>query len=101
MAGVMNKIIGLLLVVGLVAAAYTYRDKIAALRGGATEEETVSGESPMEVAPRKPDLTPNPARESQAQAAKLYPGLAISGSPMNKKFLALHAEAKATDPELL
>lgn len=99
---VMNKIIGLLLVVGLVAAAYVNREKIAALRGGSPEEAEVSEESGVEVAPPSPpNLTPHPARESQAQATKLYPGLGIPGSPLNKKFLALHAEARSTDPALL
>jgi hypothetical protein len=101
----MNKIVGLLIVVGLVAAAYTYRDtigdKITALRGGTTEETTVADEPPAEVAPPKPDLTPHPALESQAEAKRIYPGVWIPGSQMNKKFLALYAEAKTNEPALL
>jgi hypothetical protein len=100
-SGVMNKIFGWLLVVVLVAAAFANKDKIAAWRGGAAEEEVVPPEPPpvVEVAPPRP--TPHPAAESQALATKLYRGLSIPGSALNKKFLELHAEAKANDPALL
>jgi hypothetical protein len=93
----MNKIIGVLIVVGLIAAAYVNREKIAAWRSGATDEAT---QPAVEVAPPG-SRTPHPGTASQALARKLYPGLAIAGSAMNKKFLALHAEAKATEPDLL
>jgi hypothetical protein len=95
----MNKVVGLLLLVGLVAAAYVNRDKIAALRGEPKQEEVATSEPTPE--PAQPNATPHPARESQALATRLYPGLNNPGSGFNKKFLALHSEAQRNNPELL
>lgn len=45
--------------------------------------------------------TPHPAREAQAQATALYPGLSIANSGLNQKFVALYKEAQANNPALL
>ena len=106
----MNKIVGLLIVVGLVFAVYVNREKIASLRGGGAAETSEQEQSALsevpgtEVAPPTASpggLTPNPAKESQALALRLYPGLSLPNSALNKKFLALHAEARQNDPALL
>lgn len=104
----MNKFVGLLIVIGLVVVVITNRDKIAALRGGAQTEESEAGNTeniPSTQSEPPPTATgaatPHPAMEAQAQAAKLYPGLLNPASPLNKRFIALHSEAKLNNPQLL
>lgn len=95
--------------IGVVIAVYVNRDqireKVTALRGGAPAGEEAAPAEPGAVdgAPPGPRgaATPHPAQEAQAEAARLYPGLRIPGSPLNKKFVALYNEAKATNPALL
>lgn len=46
-------------------------------------------------------MTPHPAPGAQARAVKLYPSLAVKGSPLNQTFLDLVEDYKITSPALL
>ena len=91
----MIKWILLLIVIGLAATGWKYRDKVSDMvrqfQGHNTTLEAVTA----------PPATPNPATESVAKARKAYPALALANSPFNRKFVELYNNAKQTDPEFL
>jgi len=107
----MKSLLILLLVIGLPVAGYLNRDKLSEMwakhNGGnapSAEEAPAddNGNPALAAALAKRNAaTPNPAREAQARATAIYPGLAIPNSPLNQKFVALYKEAQASDHALL
>ncbi|MDR3402877.1 MAG: hypothetical protein P4L99_10305 [Chthoniobacter sp.] len=91
----MNKWLFLLLLVGLGGAGWVNRDKISAYLGHKTEQTDETASSAL------PTATPNPAVDSRAKAAKMYPALAIANSPFNKRFIELYNSRKGSDPAFL
>lgn len=103
----MKTLLLLLLMVGLVATGWHYREKIG-LGGRAAEpgeEEVdasaVSSTSPPPPSPDAPPATPHPGTDSMALARRLYPALNMKDSAFRKQYEALYANAKAIEPELL
>ncbi len=93
----MKNVVPLLLAVGALVAGWMNRDDLGgwwAKFGGRQEAVSSTRNLP-------PPGTPHPAREAQARAKALYPGLAIANSPLNKKFVALYKDSLFTDPALL
>jgi glutaredoxin len=100
----MKNVLSLILVIGLLTAGWINRDKLSGLtaKSGPTVEEEAPSTQDSPVAPaQRSTATPHPAREAQAQATALYPGLALPNSALNKKFVALYKESQSTDPDLL
>ncbi len=102
----MKNVVSLLLIIGLVVVGVMNRDRLRGLIGGSSTTEEIPMATPepvpethVDTAP--PSATPNPAKESQAQAVSLYPGLKIPNSALNKKFVALYADAHRSDPAML
>lgn len=101
----------LLIMIGLLVAGWINRGSLSGLgsKASTTAQETVSNlelPSPAAVLQRGMDgfgasATPHPAREAQAQATALYPGIARANSSLNQKFVALYKEAQTSDPALL
>ncbi|MDR3401374.1 MAG: glutaredoxin family protein [Chthoniobacter sp.] len=106
----MKNLVVLILVIGLPVAGWLNRDKLSemwAKRSGGNApsgEEAQSNDNDAAVAAavaRRKAAAPNPAREAQARATAIYPGLAIPNSALNQKFVALYKEAQTSDPALL
>jgi len=101
----MKQVFFLLLIVGLVVVGWINRDKMRGFGGSSStvdnETPTPTAASPAGVAPNAPPGTPHPATEARAKAILAYPGLKLKESAINKKFLALYAEAERTNPQLL
>ncbi len=99
----MKNFVRLIVLVGLLIAGWTYRDRLRGLTGqpGPTEEEDSSTLEVPAGATQRGAATPHPAREAQARAAAAYPGLKLPNSALNKKFVALYKESQAMDPALL
>lgn len=89
----MNRWTLLLIVIALGAAGMLNKDKISAMLAHKDTEEASA-----EAAPR---ATPNPATDSRLKAAKMYPALAVQGSPLNSKFLELYKSMQEIDPAFL
>jgi glutaredoxin-like YruB-family protein len=95
----MKNLVSLILVIGLVVAGWMNRDKFGGLW---TQASTTLAEASSNLGlPNVARATPHPAREAQARATALYPGLARANSALNRKFIALYKEAQSTDPALL
>jgi len=101
----MKNVVSLLLIIGLVVVGVMNRDKLSGLFGRSSTVEEIPMATPEPVPePREstpPPITPHPARESQAQAMIVYPGLKVPNSALNKKFVALYADARHSDPAML
>jgi glutaredoxin len=103
----MKNLLTLIVLAGLLTAGWLYRDKLSGIftTAGTTAEETL--ETLDLPAPNLPEFlsrssaTPHPAREAQARATAIYPGLAKPDSQLNKKFVAFYREAQQNDPRLL
>jgi hypothetical protein len=106
----MKNVFSVLLIVGLLTLGWVNRGKLTGLRG---EPSTIDQPATPEVAPPgstpassaqsapAPPATPHPAKEALAAVRQAYPALFIPESPLNKKFVALHAEAERHNPALL
>jgi glutaredoxin len=109
----MKGFLSVLIIVGGLTAGWLNRDKISNFFHKPDAAEVADSDSPaadapkpaaaapVSAAPRGPAAAPNPAREAQAKATAIYPGLAVPNSALNQKFVALYKEAQASDPALL
>ncbi len=98
----MKNVVSLVLIVALIVAGWMNRDKLQRLLNRPNSvEQTPAAATPAETQVNAPPGTPHPARESQALALQVYPGLRVLDSPLNKKFLTLYADAQQNNPALL
>jgi glutaredoxin len=99
----MKSVLSLVLIVGLVIAGWINRERISGLwaKTDATADESSSDGDASRAGSQRNAATPHPAREAQAQAMRLYPGLGRANSALNLKFVALYKEAQSTNPGLL
>jgi hypothetical protein len=103
----MNNFFRLLIIAALLVAGWHYRDRLTGFLGEPTtpieveKESAVVAKSAEPAAPVRSGATPHPARDARVAAAKAYPGLALPDSALNRRFLALYAEAQRSDPALL
>jgi len=102
----MKNVVSLLLIIGLVVVGVMNRDKLRGLIGSSSTVDEIPMATPEPVPDTHadstpPPATPHPAKESQAQAVSVYPGLKIPNSALNKKFVALYADARRGDPAML
>jgi glutaredoxin len=87
------------LVIGVLIAGWMYRDKVGGVFANAGPSlEKATSKLGLQ---RGANATPNPAREAQAQALSLYPGLARPDSELNKQFRGFYKQAQASNPALL
>lgn len=109
----MKGFLSVLIIAGGLAAGWLNRDRIGNFFHKPDAAQVADSDSPATdasapaspaVAPkaaRGPVGTPNPAREAQAKATAIYPGLAVPNSALNQKFVVLYKEAQTKDPALL
>lgn len=99
----MKGFLSLIIIIGGLTAGWLNRDKLSDLlaKHNAPSAEDSSTEDSASPAAHRSAATPHPAREAQAQATALYPGLTIPNSALNQKFVALYKESQATNPALL
>jgi glutaredoxin len=92
--------LSLIIVVGLLAAGWVNQEKLSGLltKLSAPTEDAAEESS---ATSQRVAATPHPAREAQAKATSLYPGIAVPNSAMNKKFVELYKDAQASNPALL
>lgn len=103
----MKNIFLLLLIAGLLYLGWTNRGLLTGSTNPAAAEDSAENapattpQTGPDTQPPPPAVTPHPAKESMAAAVQAYPGLKIVNSPLNKKFLELHAQAQRAEPRLL
>src|SRR4051794_4735455 len=102
----MRKLLGVVLVAGVVVVGWMNRDKLGIVSPQAPPTVPEASSTPGSPAAPAPQLAPtvpkqHPAREAQAQAIARYPALSRPNSELNRKFLALYKEAQTGDPALL
>jgi hypothetical protein len=93
----MNKLLLLLVIIGLGVAGYLHRDQVSAWFGH--KSDTAESAPAAPAAPAA--ATVNPAQASRDQATKLYPALVVQGSPFNIRFVANFNQVKSTNPTFL
>ena len=91
-------ILGIFLFLLFCALASSVIQAFRSARERAAGQQTL----PVSATPAPSSLGPiHPAKESSAQAVKMYPALGIQGSEFNRRFLKLHEELKDQNaPEL-
>jgi glutaredoxin len=93
----MKLIVSLIVVAAAVAVASMNREKVVVVWAQAAPAlQQAKSSFGLRAAP-----VPHPAREAQAQALAIYPGLARPDSELNRRFLAFYKEARANEPALL
>jgi hypothetical protein len=97
----MKNLFLLLLLIGLLAAGWHYRQTLQGFKPGTTTADSPVTEAVQGTAATPPPATPHPAMESRATALKTYPGLGLQGSAFNKKFIELREKMERTEPAFL
>jgi glutaredoxin len=99
----MKGFLSLVIIVAGLFVTWTNREKFIHLlsKGDTVPAETAETKDTPDETTRRSAATPHPAREAQAQATALYPGLSIPNSALNQKFVALYKEAQASHSPLL